>query len=239
MKYLCIDCNKRFKTKKLFEKHSELCCILSNLNKECFDNNRIFKEVLYTMFGKIHSLENEVYELKNFISKTKKKIQIVQWLNENRKPTYSLQEFIEKFEITETHLYLIFDKNYVEGMYYILNDAFDIQYIEEHPICCFKQKNNTLYGYIEKKWIVMDKNIFSQCIQKLHLKILEYFQQWTKKNQEKIDNDQDFYSKYLVYMKHITGGTYSKEKSNALLFSKVYNYLKMNVKEIIQYEFSF
>jgi hypothetical protein len=241
MKYLCSDCNKRFKTKKLFEKHTNICNIVSNLNKESYDKNEILKELIYTLFDKCNNLENEVYQLKNFVKKTKKQINILEWLNNNRNPKYSLKQFIENFEFTEKHLFYIFEKNYVNGMNYILNDLFDIQYINEHPICSFKQKNNTFYKYdiLSKSWLIMSNKDFNEFIQKIHLKALEKFQIWYKENENRILRDQDFYNKYLTYMKNITGGNLSRDESIKRIKSKLYNYLKMNVKEIIQYEFTF
>lgn len=252
MKYNCCECKKQFKRKKDFEKHLDICewmkmLYIKNNDDEKINNENkdrtieIMKKMMETLYTKCIDLESQVTELKRFVDKTKKKINILTWLNENKNPKYSFIDFIDDFKYSEKHLNYIFDRKFVDGLYYVIQEIFDIEKLHNHPICCFKQKSNLFYIWNkeENKWKIMCSKDFDLFISRVHLHIMEQFQLWTKKNQEKINNSDKFHDKYLENMREVTGGNKDKEQYTRLIKSKIYNYLKMNIKDIIQYEFTF
>lgn len=291
MKYLCIDCKKKFNRKREFIKHNDICIWIKQLYNETNnndvsnkDNNTInnnndskndskndenilstkinlniqlkkinkelkikdenielMKTMIKQLYSKYINLENEVVELRKYVNKTKKNINILTWLNENRNPRYSLKDFINNFNYKEKHLQFIFDNNYIDGIYYVFQEIFDINNINQHPICCFKQKSNMFYIWDNEtvKWNIMTEKDFNNCICNIDLNIMKQFQLWSKKHNEKIENDDKFHELYLNNMIKVTGGNRNKTQSIKLIRSKIYNYLNMNIKDIIQYNFTF
>ena len=67
---------------------------------------------------------------------------------------------------------------------------------------------------------------------------LTEFIKWQKENTDKIYED-EFSNKYAVNFQKILGGNNTQEYNNSRIKKELYKYLKMNLKNIIEYEFSF
>ena len=105
---------------------------------------------------------------------------------------------------------------------------------EQLPICVFDQKLKTLFIYTEKAWRIIEKDEFYRFIDNIIRKLGKQFDLWMKKNDKAIRKDSE--TLHLYTKKLYTTDT---EDISKRIYLKLYNYIKYNLKNIIDYEFTF
>jgi len=175
--FICNNCHKTYKNKLHYDKH----CLLCELSKETAIeedetspvvppvntkiNDCLLIELLKDLLVKYNKLSNEMTEIKKWMSKEKKQINILDWLNNHNpldfQPISSFDGFINNFMISEEYIKKITTSNILDVYLYSIEDLFstDTQDLTNSttnpilqssmPICCFNQKANVFYIYTE------------------------------------------------------------------------------------------
>lgn len=257
--YKCRFCKKCYKRRNYFQNHTLICEEIhkSKYVKECEEEVKqdipTMQDMYYllqTFIKKNVELEAKVDELSRYIEKTKKRINIIEWLNENIQLEEDYDEWTKNLSITQKHLQYVFHHGLVQGMNHILMENLPCMNEEKHPIKCFKQKNNTFYYYKDGEWSIMSQRDLDVLITRLDQKLFKQFIIWKNENQHKLDTDDDFYNNvYMVNMHIMLGGNRSgnstisseerNEKNKRMIKSNLFHYLEQNIKNIVQYEFTF
>ena len=107
-----------------------------------------------------------------------------------------------------------------------------------NPITCFDQRLNTFFIYKNDYWEHFDIEDFAKLIKTILFKFIKIFKIWKDQNKSFIDNDKNFEIVQKRYIE-VMGGRYEDEVNTKKLNSKLYKYLKFNLKNIVTYEFSF
>lgn len=218
-----------------------------NILKKDINNNNLFSMIIM-LNNKYEKLESQYNELKKYVNITKNKINILEYLNENFKQEYlniglglsgnNINKFLDELIIDIDMLNKIFKFDYVDGILNIL-----IEYIEKArindlliPIKCFNNKENILYIFDGEKWIVMDDIYLRKFIKSFDKKLLVQFLQW-KIDAEKTIDSETFGQVYINNMKKVIGGNFEKKNKELMIKNKLYKYLKVDLKSIVQYKF--
>lgn len=182
--FICNNCRKKYKNKLHYDKHC-LMCDFSKENTIESDitplhnvpliappvdtkiNDCLLIELLKDLLIKYNKLSNEMSEIKKWMSKEKKQIKILDWLNNHNPPEFqaitSFDGFINNFMISEEYIKKITTNSILDVYLYSIDDLFsnDIQDVTSSttnpitssssymPICCFNQKANVFYIYTE------------------------------------------------------------------------------------------
>ena len=185
-----------------------------------------------------NKLRNEVAELKRWVQVKKRKIVIVDWLNENYQINENYKEFVNNIVVTSNLLEIIFQTNLIEGIQRIFEEYMSKMEDQKIPFKSFDQKSNTIYVYNEEsKWQVLTSEDFNNIVSILSKKILVEFKIWQDKNQHQLYTD-DFSVIYIQNTKKIIGGDIPLEKLRRQIHRNLYKYLKLNLQNTIEYEFS-
>lgn len=254
-KYTCGSCGKSFQRKGFYNKHILLCenilktvsSYKENVEKEeqeCMPSKSQMYRLLLDLSERYEKLNNEVQSLRKYVERTKKKINILEWLkentnNKNENNNIHFNEWLNNIEISDSQLQSIFKYGYIDGIYIVLQENLNMKDTDKHPIKCFEQKKNVFYKFDVIEWTLMEQHDIVDFMRKMNHKIMEKFMIWKTQHNERIQNDDRFHDKYVEYMRTILGGNKSKEQSQRLILNKLFNYLKMDLKNIIQYEFVF
>jgi len=244
----CGYCRKSFTRKNFYNKHVVLC---ESLHKSKYKSNCDAEEklslpsqmdlykIVLDLTEKYDKLNNEMKTLRNYVERTKKKINILEWLNENYKNIDLFDNWIKTIKISDSQLENTFKFGYIDGVYLILQHNFPLNNVEKHPIKSFDQKRNIFFSNTAEGWIMMEETNVMNIIRNINCKLMIKFSEWKKEHEEQIENNDRFYDKYVDYMKIILGGNLTKEQSYKKIKHKLYDYLKCDLKNIIQYEFIF
>jgi hypothetical protein len=245
----CTYCGKSYKKKINLEKHIVLCELINRSIKkngliiddeqEIPSQRRIY-HMLLELGLRFSRLEENIEEINKFIIKKKKKINVIEWLNANVKPSIKFEHLIEKILITYDDV-----KNISENSFFdTLNDIFSRNIYntkEEYPILAFIQKSNIFYIYEndDEKWIELSKEKLTKFLNKVHMKLLRLFSQYKKENLDKINKDESFSilcDKTSIKMMNVD---FRQESILGKIRSNMYSRMKKDMKGLIEYEFEF
>jgi hypothetical protein len=244
--YNCIHCNRFYSRKSAYEKHVLCCEILSNNPKEhqlklqeiddappnivkLYD---IIKELVY----KQAKQEKEIESLKQFISKTKKRLSVIDWLNENCKKNITFNSFMKNIKIERKHLDYIFKYDFIDGLMYTFQEILPLS--GELPIRCFDQKPGTFFIVKNDNWVVMTGMEYEEMLDTINRMIIVEFGEWQEENRDKIIKDTKFNDIYEENIIKVLGTKRPKGITYNRIKNKLYGYLKFNLKRIIQFEFN-
>lgn len=301
---ICNSCHKTYKNKLNYDKH----CLICDFSKEKLDvsfnttepdetsplvtpvshvdttkndakiNDCLLIELLKDLLIKYNKLSNEMNEIKKWMSKEKKQINILDWLNHHKplefKAISSFDEFINNFMISEEYIKKITTNNILDVYLYSIDDLFsnDIENLSScttnpiipsvMPICCFNQKANVFYIYsectisnstpqpsIEFHWREAKNEDILRIFNKIKNKLITELCKWndfqqnliaeTNPNHNHYNNakektDEIFNKSILKLMTDISNNNIFQK-----LKSKLYNKLKTDIKQYVEYEFKF
>ncbi len=258
--HLCDYCGKSFKRKTYFEKHILVCeqlkqqieikhsrNVLDADLEEAEDvlNIQDLTSMVQLLMKKCETMEQEIKSLKSHLQKKTKHISILDWLNDTIVLEKDFLTWINDYDVSKEETEYVFQNDFILGLIYVLQRVFPIEKNELHPIRCFQQKQNIFYIYYNDKktnintWKVMDETIFSCLVMSFIQKFLKWFYVWKEENIDKIQNNDDFHDLYVLYMRRCSGTTKNEEQIHRSIRSKLYMYLKQNIKNVIEYEYSF
>ena len=236
--YRC-RCGKEYQSKTWFQNHRALCELLEDSKKDDIYDDLPSKIEMWNcmkvILKKYETLENKIQDHEKYIKTQKRKINIIDWLTDNYKPELNYNEWLSTIKITQGDLEILFNSGFIEGVYSLL-----IKYLQSDikPITCFDQRLNTFFIYKKDYWEHFDIEDFEKLIKKILFKFIKIFKIWKDENKSFIDNDKNFEIVQKRYIE-VMGGRYEDEVNVKKLNSKLYKYLKFNLKNIVTYEFGF
>ena len=244
----CPHCALSYKRKLYYKRHILLCEILSKTKKEREQeieehadtpSLRKMYDLLLEMTFKYSKMEKKLEDLTKWVEAKKKKINIVEWLNENYTEGTNFAHWYKSIKFNRSHLELIFKYNFINGFMYIFQELLPLEQETGLPIKAFDQKDNTLFIYNDdEKWDVMSQKQLEQFISYISRLIMGEFVKWQTENANTMDAEK-FSDIYTENIQKVIGANYSMEQLNIKMKRELYKYLKMNLKNVIEYEFSF
>lgn len=259
-KLCCEYCGKEYKRRINLEKHFVLCEIVYKAKRQ---NKRIDKEteeieqelpsqkqmykMLLELALKYNKLEEKIELMSKWVDKTKKKINILDWLNtsSNLKPELIFDNLADNLIILESDLDLLFNSNF----YDMLNEIFirNIYNKDESEVSVFAliQKINTIYIYttdissLELIWIELSREKFIYFLNKVHFKVVKILLEWSKKNIDKINSSDQMAEMYNKSKVKLMGIDFKHEQTLSRIKLSIYNKIKKDMKSLIEYEFEF
>jgi hypothetical protein len=245
--HMCPHCGRQYQKKGYYNRHIITCELLSKSvrerNKDIEDINEtpslhdVYLMVLE--LGKQYSsIEKKLDNVNKYIESKKKRLNIIDWLNTDHILDTDYHVWKNSIEIDQKHLELVLKYGYVEGLFYIIQDVMPLQEEKTLPIRAFDQKQNTFFIYEEEKrqWKIMTVDIFEEFTSGFSKKIIKEFKKWQDKYSKEMEKDK-FIPLFTENVKKVMGGGMSEEKINSQIRGKMYQYLKENLKNIVQFEF--
>ena len=237
--YDCIYCNRCYKRKINYDKHILLCKIYRKGSIDMDKDNVLSMHemsVLIKYLLECQQRNDTKYKRMLSLLNSKKKINVLEWLNENIVNCTDYMRWLSGIVITEYDMETIFKYDFLEGMKYILsriclNDNGDISL----PIKSFEHKEGVLFIYINNAWVIMSSNSLVLLINTITKGLTKEFKLWQDKNKHRL-YDNNFTDIYISNLKKVTGGNLSQEQQNNQIKKFLYNILKM---KLIEYELTF
>lgn len=247
-KYECGYCGRPYKNKNIFDKHVRMCEVLCKTpaerkrENEKIDNTPSITEIyelVKMLIIKNNQLENKIEKMSSWINTTKKKLNVVEWLNEHKTFTYTFRDWILKLVLNRDDMELIFKHNFGEGIRLIVQKYFT-QSDETIPIKSFEQKDNVIYVFTstETGWEIINPEQFILIFNTLTKGLINQLKLWQDENRHRICSS-GFTEIYSANVKKITGGDLSLEQQHVKVRRALYTSLKINIRNIIQYDLEF
>ena len=265
----CVYCGKGYKSRTGYEKHAILCELIDRTKKkkklriideidEVMPSNRQMYHMLLELSQKYSNLEKKMEEMSKFVVKQKKKINILEWLNNNLIPTFVFEELPSKITTTTQTIELLLNNTFHD----ILNDMFEANIYKNvelcgndmYPLFSLTQKPNTFYYYTtiqgqvqaipgqaqdqpKYEWRELSKDKLVWFLNIIHMKITKLFTEWKKIHKQEIaEND----SKSSICDKatiKLMSQAFKEDKYYTKVKSLLYNKMKCDMKTLIEYDF--
>jgi hypothetical protein len=184
-------------------------------------------------------LEEKMAEMQKWLDKKKKSIDIIQWLTIN-KPNIQIpfSEWQKKLVVTSDHVQLLIEENIVKTICDIISENINNQQV---PIICFQQKTNLFYIYQEEiGWKRATPNEITLFVQHIHKKLWMELSRWKERNNEIMKTNtklEDLSARTTI---KISSFNFEQDSSAMCkVRTHLYNQLKTDLKNMIEYEFSF
>lgn len=219
-KFKCNYCFKEYTRKSFYKKHVACCEIINNSKKE----NRLLREeddlpsqdqvfqVVKELVFNYEKLKKEMEEIKRHVYKTKRKMYLVDWLNNNKKINKNITNYINDIEINVSDIV----NNNMEKIFKLLFTE-----KENIPIYCFDQKKNIIFIF-DEEWKICSDEKFIEIIDLLNSRILKMITNYNLESS----------NEYCNLIKEIINNNDYK-----LIRKNVFQAIKTNITNIVEYEF--
>ena len=190
---------------------------------------------------KYNRLEEKMEELNKWVTKKKKKINVLEWLNANKTPNFTFDSIIDKIIINED------DVNYLlhNTVYDTLNEVFSRTIYNfnetENPIFASVQKQNIFYIYdtVDDKqiWVELSREQLSKFLNKVHMKIFKAFCDWKQTKKDDIRSNDGFSIMCDKTSLKILNIEFKQETCLSKVKNAMYSRMKTDMKGLVEYEF--
>jgi hypothetical protein len=244
--FTCLHCQRHYQRKIYFDRHVITCEFLSKSKREnTIDLEELadtptVRELYAIIMGlanKCKQLETKLDAISDWTRITKKKVNIIDWLN--AQPKEKMDEYDHWFntlQIAEKDLERLFASDYVNGVVSYLKERLPTEDMQR-PLCAFTSKDNVFYCY-RQKWQTVDTETFNKLMYRLDKLFMGEFIKWQNANKHKIHLD-GFQELYSNNMKKIMGGNNTREQLYTRIKKELYLYLRSDPPNIMEYEVTY
>jgi len=253
-KACCINCGKSYKKRENLSKHLVLCDLVQKSKKSkgpivindddeqpiLPSANKMF-EMLIVLGQKYAKLEEEMAEVKKWVSKKKKKINVLEWLNTNVTPVVTFDNLVSGLIVSSEEARLILDNSFYDTFNQIFSRILYILKEHESPcIFAFDQKVNSFYIYNDGCWAEFSREKMKWFFNKMHMKLVNEFYQWKKVGiHEVVMNKDQFETACDKAIVKLMGIDFRLENVFSKVRGMMFQGLKKDMKALVEYEFEF
>jgi hypothetical protein len=240
----CKYCGKSYKKRENLDKHIVLCDLLDKSKKRITEedddivipNAKHMFQMLLELGKKYNNLEEKFTEMTKWVSKKKKNINVIEWLNTNLDQKTIFDNLVFSIFVTPEDAMTILDNSFYDVLHIIFSSTLFV--MENKPIFAFTQKANTFYIYQKDGWILAPREKLIWFFNKIHMKLVDVFYSSKKikmlevgLNKDKFETACDKAIIKLMSIDFRIENIFSKTKN--ILF----NGIKTDMKELVEYEF--
>ncbi len=236
------DCGKVYKHQSSLCKHKLKCEYKDNnceVNKD--DMKGLIVKIMKDNSEKMNFLINENTELKNQLKEqnqrinelipkvgnnnnNKNKFNINIFLNEKCKDALSMDEFIDKIEVSIKNLITTRDKGQPEGISNIIIENMNKLSLYERPLHCTDKKRETLYIKNNEWEKDEDKELINEALKKIESKQLKNVKKWMDEHPNYMNNSKQQEEFLKIINESSKSENENREKIIKNICNKVYLY---------------
>jgi hypothetical protein len=247
-KHGCPHCLKKYTNKKDAQKHILMCEILSKTPRAIQveeENNTDLPShdelcfIVMELARKNRALELKLEQITNWAERQRKKISVVDWLNQNHQgpdvPTYaSFKDTLSK-TINQSHVEYLLSNTFIDTMLRIFSDA------DCSALFSLANKPQLFYMYkseAPKEWVVMGRTDLVDLLNYVHSKFLRELIKWKKINEEVVSKNEQVCKQYNKMMIKFSEIEFDHDATLCKMRSGIHALIKKDMKNMIEYEFS-
>lgn len=187
----CPCCFKVFKKTACYEKHIFTCERTNTDKAVVVPNQQQLYDLIQNITEKYNLLQTELETIKSNLNLKNKKLNVLTWLNENERNHNNIEFtiIIKAVKIDGSALNLIFEKGFVDGVFEIINNHFQLHH-ENLFLKCFQQKKNTIHIFHDNEWQVLSNEDFTKLLNEINMKIFAAFNEYRETNADKLKQDE-------------------------------------------------
>ena len=231
----CPHCNKKFKINKSLVKHMMICQLDNKKELTVVPTPNEMWSILQKLYTDNEKLKRKVEVLEKIVNKDVKKMNMIDWLNQNDKGINITGWLKTNITVTLEDLNMIFMSDYTRGLSNILEN--NINDTENNPFRAFSHKTKELYIYEKNKWKKCKKKDLLNIFDRLSLNILKKSKEYDKSlsKQEKYGSDNMQYLKNCD--KIMIVDTKKKERYYKHIENSIIGLINKNLNDMAKFKF--
>lgn len=253
-KYHCFICKKQYTKKLSLDNHKLLCEFKMKTKRELqieeeelgdLPNYVQLVKIVQGLSIELIKMEEQMNEMKKWVDKKKKKLNVVSWLNTNVVPTNGYKEWVTTLlNVLPEHFEHLMENTLFQNIQQVFEYNLQKKTDFEYPLKCFSEKHGTLY-ICEKNedgtpyWKQMEFPDTVLLYKTYYNRMMKELTKWKIDNQHKFDENPkmcDLFNKAVIKLMNLS---FTQDATFARIKTGLYNYLKMDLKSSIEYEFEF
>ena len=187
------ECGKKYKYKQGLSLHKKKC----NYTIENVKNDDM-KELVFKLINENQELRKTINEMipnignnnNNITNNNKNKFNINVFLNEKCKDALTMDDFINKIEISMKNLLTTKEKGQVHGISNIIIENMNKLSLYERPLHCTDKKRETLYVKNDKWEKDDNKTIINKALKNVERKQMQNINVWLEEHPNYMNNSQ-------------------------------------------------
>jgi len=244
LRQCCVNCGKTYKKRENLTKHLILCDFLRKKPLEedeqiVIPSQRVMYQLLIELGQKYNKLEEKMEEMSKWVSKKKKKINVVEWLNTNITPNITFDSFMEvRIGFQDADMEFIISSSFYDVMHHVFSRS--LFEMEKLPIFAFAQKVNTFYIYQGENigWMELSREKMVKWFNKMHMQFVSAFYSWIKvKRAEIVGHSDKFETAFDKANIKLMSVDFRVENMFSKMRGVLFNGLKTDMKALVEYEF--
>ncbi len=228
------ECGKEYKYKQGLSRHKKSCVYIIKENKEeikdmvyklIIENNDMKTVLLKENQELKREIEEKNKQITELIPKVgsnnnnRNKFNINIFLNEKCKDALSMDQFIDKIEVSIKDLITTRDKGQPEGISNIIIENMKKLSLYERPVHCTDKKRETLYIKTDEWEKDEDKELINDALKKIESKQLKNVKKWMEKHPNYMNNQKE----QEEFLKLINETTKSDERNREKVIKNICN----------------
>jgi hypothetical protein len=253
-KFGCAVCNKQYTRKSSLEKHKILCDFKMKTKREHqieleelgdLPTHHQLIKIVQELSLKMMKMEEKMENMQKWVERKKRKLNVIIWLNSNLTPTIGFLEWVNTaLTVKAEHFENLMENSLFHSIQQIFEDNLCEKTDFIYPISCFIQKTGMFYicnlkedGTPEWRQLVLsDMILILKTIQNGMIKELT---KWKADNQHKFDDNDKIsilFNKAVIKLMNIS---FSQDSNLSRIKNGLYNYLKTDLKSVVEFDFEF
>ena len=188
---------------------------------------------------RVEKLEKENQELRKWVFREKKKCKVEDWLNEHYTATQSFEDWIDNIITTCEDIELMLRYGVAVGTYYIIQNNLPFERRRNFPIFCFHGHRHVFFAFKNKTWVRIKDVEIIDMIQKINNKILLTWTQQYTPQRPHLQNSSSGRAQWAKLLRKIILDPVKIVRVVKIFKSRLFQYLKFNIKKVIDYELEF
>ena len=240
--YQCSHCNRKYKRKGCYDKHIYYCRLLNNDNynsnsefsdesEERYDipSKREMWHIILHQSSELKKLKREIDKLKQRDYYHKKKISVIDYLNNNFKPKINYEDWVKNINITQDDLNFIFDYGSIKGTSLLFkNFLCKDSEVKIIPIISTNHTLSNLYIYSNNSWKIMIEEQLKDLLELINKKLFNQFQNWGIECEKNMTKEK-YKELYILNLQKLISGKHSNQQLNSRIKNSLSNILRITL----------
>ena len=244
----CNYCHQSFKSIPKFIKHTQHCSHRPASERKKIklkiedDEKANLISLVKEMNNRLNCLEFQYNEMKKYMIKEKKKINVLEWADKNINPRIEFSNFVKDWlatslnPIIEANIQYILENNYITLYNLVFKEFAKINII---PIISFEQKVNKVFKFSNEKWSELQENDIVQLTNKILMASVKFILDIKKRLKEENKINDQFIMKFDRCIVKLYSVDIKTNRTFYAINSILYHTLKKDLKTIFSYDFEF
>ena len=221
MTKLTCDCGEIFNKTETYNNHIKSCVYIATKGK--IKKTDLYGNIFQDIYVRLNRIEKENTKLKSIIANHNKKVNILDWLNNNIINKYEYYDIIKNITIESNVLNYLTTHSHKETFLTIIRSTL----LNYEFIFSFDSKKKVFYGYYKSMWRELSESDLFKLFNQIDTLLYRLFYNWQNENQIKIKNSNS--KEYDMYQNLIFKLCNSSDNKYNSIKNSLYEDIKKNV----------